>query len=109
MPANDTQLPPQNNDFTDYWEVGCRWYNKCIPSAFAFGLSNTNFTNNSLNIQNNIVNYGDDIHVTINNRKGLDVLVLIVVKVLMLALCLHPKSFTISIRGLIQMILLGNL
>lgn len=91
MPANDSQLPPRNNDFNDDWGGGYRWFDiQMHTPAFAFGhgLSYTSFNYNSINIQNNSVNYGDDVHITVNltntgDRYGEEVVQLYVT---------HPES-----------------
>jgi len=77
MPVNDSQLPPRNNNFNDDWGCGYRWFDKqTINPAFAFGygLSYTNFTYNSINVINPIVNEGENvsIDVTITNTGNLD-------------------------------------
>jgi hypothetical protein len=51
MPQNDFQLPPWNDNFTDDYGCGYRWFDKAnlTPEfAFGFGLSYTNFTYSNL-------------------------------------------------------------
>jgi beta-glucosidase len=68
MPADDSQLPPRNNNFNDDWGCGYRWFDKqsSTPAfAFGYGLSYTTFTYNSINILNPSATEGETISIDI--------------------------------------------
>ncbi len=67
MPQFDSQLPAQNQDFTDDYGCGYRWFDKMnlIPEyAFGYGLSYTDFSYSNLAISPNTVSAGEIVHVS---------------------------------------------
>jgi len=91
MPANNSQIPPDNTNYNDDWGSGYRWYDKQnLTPAFAFGhgLSYTTFSYNSIQTPSNIVEAGQNINFTVNvtntgTREGDEVIQLYVT---------HPNS-----------------
>ncbi|MEI7594974.1 MAG: glycoside hydrolase family 3 C-terminal domain-containing protein [Bacteroidota bacterium] len=69
MPANDSQIPPDNTNYNDDWGSGYRWYDKqgYTPSyAFGYGLSYTSFSYNSIQTVSNSIQAGETISLSVN-------------------------------------------
>ncbi|UCF65623.1 MAG: glycoside hydrolase family 3 C-terminal domain-containing protein, partial [bacterium] len=69
LPVSDAQLPDWNNDFTDDYGCGYRWFDKMnlTPEyAFGFGLSYTDFTYANLTISPGTVLAGEMIRVSVD-------------------------------------------
>jgi beta-glucosidase len=67
MPRNDSQLPVWNDDLTDDYGCGYRWYDNTgrVPQfAFGFGLSYTTFAYSNLTVTPSSVAPGEPVTVT---------------------------------------------
>ena len=69
MPIDDSQIPPENDDFTDDYGCGYRWYdemNLTPEFVFGYGLSYTTFQYSNLVISPSTASLGEIISVSVD-------------------------------------------